>query len=70
MDSWDKVVEKIVNIKVKTLLRLPSGIWEISVKYFGGYKPAKKEDKNSKKNKSADTPFVDIFNKKQQSFAY
>lgn len=70
LDSWDKVVEIIVNIKVKTLLRLPSGIWKISIKCFGGYKPAKKEDKDSKKNNSADTLFVDVFNRKQQSFAY
>ena len=53
LDSWH-------NADVKTLLQLPSGTREIDAKCLRGYRPAKKEDKDSGKNKSADTPPADV----------
>ena len=72
MDFWDEVIEKAVNIEIKALLHPLSGIWEIDVKYFQKYKPAKKEDKNFEKNKSTYTLLADIPSRKQsqQSFTH
>lgn len=47
------------------LLQPFSSIQKIDVKYFQDYKLIKKEDKNFGKNKSTDTPLIDIFNGKQ-----
>lgn len=70
LDFWDKVIEKTVNAKIKILLQPSLGTWEIDVKCLQGYKPTKKEDKDSKKNNSADLPPADIFNGKQLFFIY
>ena len=53
-------MEKIVNIKVKTLLELPTEIQEIDSRYPQKDRPAKKEEKNSGKTKSTDTPSANV----------
>ncbi len=45
MDLWGKVIEKVVNIEVKTSLQPLSKIREIDSEYSKGYKLTKK-DKN------------------------
>lgn len=52
------------------LLQLLFNIWEVDTKCFQKYIPAKKEDKDFGKNKSANTLFVIIFNEKQQFFSH
>lgn len=63
-----KAVKKAFNAKAKALLQLPSGIQVINIKCFQEYRPAKKEDKDSRKNKSNDISYADISNKKQLFF--
>lgn len=70
IDFQDKVIEKTVNIKRKTLLQLPFNIQKIDTKYLQNYKPAKKKDKNSGKNKSINIFFINISNRKQKFSIY
>ena len=67
LDSWEEVVEKAVDVEAKALLEIPSGTQKIDAKCLWGYKPAKKEDKDSGKNKSVDILPADVPNKKQIS---
>ena len=50
LDSWEEAIENVIDIEIKAFLQLLSGTWEINGKCFQGYKPAKKEDKNSGKS--------------------
>ena len=67
LDSWEEAVEKAVNVEAKTLLQPPLGIREIDAKCLQGYKPTKKEDKDSGENKSNDIPSADVPSGKQTS---
>lgn len=69
LDFWEKVIEKVVDVKAKALLQKLSGSWEINTKCFYRYKLAKKKA-DSKKNKSIDISFADISSRKQSSFTY
>lgn len=51
---WEEVVEKAVNIEAKVLLQSPFSTRKIGIKCLRGYKPAKKEEKDPGKTKSAD----------------
>lgn len=42
------------------MLQIPSSIWKIDAKCFQRYRPVKKEDKDSGKNKPADSPYTDV----------
>lgn len=65
------IVEKAVNIKTKTLLKLPLGTQKINSRFFQGNRFIKKEEKDSEKTKSTDIFSIDVFNSKHyQSFAY
>ncbi len=44
LDLWKEVVEKIINVEVKTSLQLPLGIKKIDVKYSKGYRYTKKDE--------------------------
>lgn len=44
---WDKVIEKAVNIKIRTSLQLSSEIRKINSKCPKYYKPSPKKDKNN-----------------------
>lgn len=52
------------------LLQPPLNTHKIDAKYPKGYRPAKKEDKKSKKNKSTDSPSVNVPNRKQLFSTY
>lgn len=52
------------------LLQQPLNTQKIDAKYFQGYRLAKKEDKNSKKDKSTDISLTDILSWKQPSSTY
>lgn len=58
------IFKKTVNTKVKLLLQPSSDIWKINIKCFQGYRLAKKENKDFKKNKSTDTLFIEVFSRK------
>ena len=51
-------------MEVKTLLQSSSNIYKIDSKYPQKNKPTKKEEKDSKRTKSADFPFTDMPNEK------
>lgn len=72
LDSWDKAIEKTVNVKAKTLLQPLSNTQKIDDKCLQGYLLAKKEVKNPKKNKSANSSYADMPKEKyfQQSFTH
>ncbi len=44
---WDKIVEKAIDIEVKTSLKLPSGTRKIDFRYPKGYRPVVKKDKDN-----------------------
>ena len=64
LDSWKEAVEKAVNAKAKALLQSSSNTREMDSRYPRGSRPAKKEEKNSEKTKSADFPSTDTPNGK------
>ena len=66
MDFWKEAIKKAVNTKAKALLQSSSGICEIDLKCSWGNRPTKKEEKDSRKTKSTDTPSVYILNGKHQ----
>ena len=65
MDSWKEAIEKTVNAKVKALLQSFSSTCKIDSKYARENKPAKKEEKDSEKNKSTNSASTDISSGKQ-----
>ena len=69
LNSWKEAIEKAVNAEAKALLQLPSSTGKIDAMCLQGYRPAKKEDKDSGKNKSVNSPHTDVPNGKhsQQS---
>ena len=68
LDFLDKAIKKIVNIEGKTLLQPPLDTQKIDAKCFQGYKPVKKEDKNSEKNKYTGFFPTNIPSKKQFTY--
>ena len=71
LDSWDKVVDKIVNAKAKASLQAPSGTKEIDTQCPQGQRPTKKEDKDSRdyeKNKSSQNPPTNTSSSGTQAF--
>ena len=70
MDSWEETVGKTVDAEVKTLLQPPSATQKINAKCLQGYRLAKKEDKDSGKNKSTNILPADISSGKQISFTH
>ncbi len=43
---WEEVIKKVVNVKIKTSLQLPSGIREINSRCSKSYKPSAKKNKD------------------------
>ena len=70
LDSWEEAIEKAVDAEAKALLQPPSGTREIDAKCLRGYRPAKKEDKDSGKNNSVDILPADVPSGKQTSFTH
>ena len=71
LDSWEEAVEKAVNAEAKALLQPSSSTREIDSKCPRGNRPAKKEEKDSGRTKSTDTPSADVSSgKHQQSSAH
>ena len=64
LDSWKETIEKAVNAKTKTLLQSSFNICKIDSSCPHGNKPIKKEEKDFRKTKSADSPFTDAPNRK------
>lgn len=48
---------KTIDVEIKALLQSLLGTQKIDAMYFQGYRPTKKEDKDSGKNKFTNTPF-------------
>ncbi len=47
LDIWNKVIEKAINVEVKTSLQSLSGTKEINSKYPRGYRSLVKKDKDN-----------------------
>ena len=60
LNFWEEAIEKVVDAETKALLQPPSSTQKIDAKCFPGYRPVKKEDKDSRKNKSVDILSIDI----------
>ena len=70
LDSWDKVVDKTVDVKAKASLQAPSGTRKIDSQCPQGQRPTKKEDKDSRdyeKNKSFQNPPTNALSNGTQS---
>lgn len=70
LDFGEKAIVKTIDIKLKALLYPLSGTREIDSRYAQENWPAKKEEKNSKKIKSINTPSTNVFSSKYQSSAH
>ena len=67
LDFWQEAIKKAVNAEAKAMLQSSSNIHEMDSRYSQGYKPVKKEKKDSKKNKSTNFALADISSEKQSS---
>ena len=64
-DSSKEAVKKAVNAKAKAILLSSFKTREIDSRYPQGFRPAKREQKDSGKNKSTNFTFVDTSSRKQ-----
>ena len=64
LNSSEEAIEKTVNAEVKALLQSSSNTREMDSRYPQESKPTKKEEKDSRKTKSADFPTADTPSKK------
>ena len=69
LDLWAEAVEKAVNIKVKALLQSFYSTSKIDSRCPRESSPAEREEKDSGKTKSTDTPSVDTSNSKFQQIS-
>ena len=67
LDSWKEAVEKAVNAEVKAMLQSFSNTREMDSRCPWGNRPAKKEEKDSRKNNYTNSALADISSKKQSS---
>ena len=68
LDSWEKVVEKTVNVEAKTFLQSSANTRNMDSRCLRGNRPARKEEKNSnRKNKATDSIPADTSSGKQSS---
>ena len=66
LDSWEEVVKKAVNAEAKASLQSPTSTCDIDSRYSRGNRPAKREEKDSKK-KSTNSTHADTSSGKQSS---
>ena len=64
LNSWEEAVEKSVNMEAKVLLQSFSSTCDMDSRCPRKNRPAKKEEKDSGKNKSTDSALADIFSEK------
>ena len=62
-------MEKAVNVEAKVMFQSSSSTCDMDLRCPRGNRSAKKEEKNfSRRNKSTNSPFADMSNRKQSSF--
>ena len=67
LDFWEEPVEKAVNAEAKAMLQSSFSTCEMDSRCPQEYKPVKKEEKDSGKNKSTDSTPADMSSGKQSS---
>ena len=65
LNFWEEAVKKAVNVEAKAILQSSSTTRNIDSRCSWGNRPVKKEERDSKKNKSTDSALTDTSSEKQ-----